>query len=497
MWSVGLRGRGEVDVVSAHPVLVVGAGPVGLAAALALRARGLPATVVEAEPEARPRPGSRAIFVHRESLELLERVRPGLGWELAAEGLVWSTKRTFWGDREVYARTYPPGDPSVLPHSTNLPQVATERLLQDACKAAGVEFLWDAAVTGVAVTPDGVELTTAPGDRLQAPYVIGADGARSAVRREIGVTMEGSRSRNSFVIVDVEECADGPLPRPGALGVDLPVPPGGRLRPGGPAAARPAGGGGGAPVRPLRRPRHELRLRRRQRGRRGDRGRAGRGGPAQRRGGGRRVRLPAAGGRGLQPRRRRGRARPHAGPRPADQDQAPPGRGAGQGVQASRGLAGLGAVRAQRRTSRPAERPLLNAVGEPARLPDGLPAISRPGGPAGAAPSPDPGGVAGGRAMGGNGHGRRRARASRGGRGARRGWRRARSRPCHRAHETTLSESKRTLSRGEGAPSASRRRQRRCRRPRSRRRAPRPPAARSPAPARRRRGPARAPRPAW
>src|SRR6266508_270957 len=197
MWSVGLRGRGEVDVVSAHPVLVVGAGPVGLAAALALRARGLPATVVEAEPEARPRPGSRAIFVHRESLELLERVRPGLGWELAAEGLVWSTKRTFWGDREVYARTYPPGDPSVLPHSTNLPQVATERLLQDACKAAGVEFLWEAAVTGVVVTPAGVELTTAPGGRLQARYVIAADGARSAVRREIGVSMEGSRSPSS------------------------------------------------------------------------------------------------------------------------------------------------------------------------------------------------------------------------------------------------------------------------------------------------------------
>src|SRR6266540_3805298 len=398
MWSVGLRGRGEVDVVSAHPVLVVGAGPVGLAAALALRARGLPATVVEAEPEARPRPGSRAIFVHRESLELLERVRPGLGWELAAEGLVWSTKRTFWGDREVYARTYPPGDPSVLPHSTNLPQVATERLLQDACKAAGVEFLWDAAVTGVAVTPDGVELTTAHGDRLQAPYVIGADGARSAVRREIGVTMEGSRSRISFVIVDVEECADDPLPLER------------RFYYGHPAVGRrnvllvPFAGGW----------RGDLQC---HHGRRGDRGRAGRGGPAQRRGGGRRVRLPAAGGRGPQPRRRRGRARPHAGPRPADQDQAPPGRGAGQGVQASRGLAGVGAVRAARRTSRAAERPLLNAVGEPARLPDGLPPISRPGGPAGAAPSPDPGGVAGGRAMGGNGHGRRRARASRGGRG--------------------------------------------------------------------------------
>jgi 3-(3-hydroxy-phenyl)propionate hydroxylase len=198
--------------VGGHPVLVVGAGPVGLAAALALRARGLPATVLEADPEGRPRPGSRAIFVHRESLEHLERMRPGLGWEIASEGLVWSTKRTFWGDREVYARTYPPGDPEVLPHSTNLPQVATERLLQDACKAAGVEFLWDAAVSGVAVTPEGVELTTATGERLRAQFVIGADGARSAVRREIGVTLEGSRSQSSFVIVDVEESPDDPLP---------------------------------------------------------------------------------------------------------------------------------------------------------------------------------------------------------------------------------------------------------------------------------------------
>lgn len=198
--------------MSGHPVLVVGAGPVGLAAALALRARGLPATVVEADPEDRPRPGSRAIFVHRESLEHLERMRPGLGWEIAAEGLVWSTKRTFWGDREVYARSYSPGDPAVLPHSTNLPQVATERLLQDACKASGVEFLWDAAVTGVAVTPAGVELATATGGRIHARYVIAADGARSAVRREIGVSMEGSRSQSSFVIVDVEESADDPLP---------------------------------------------------------------------------------------------------------------------------------------------------------------------------------------------------------------------------------------------------------------------------------------------
>ena len=66
-----------------HPVLVVGAGPVGLAAALALRAQDLPVVVLEAAPEGRRRPGSRAIFLHRESLEHLEAMRPGLGWDVA------------------------------------------------------------------------------------------------------------------------------------------------------------------------------------------------------------------------------------------------------------------------------------------------------------------------------------------------------------------------------------------------------------------------------
>ncbi len=195
-----------------HPVLVVGAGPVGLAAALALRARGLPVTVAEAAPEGRPRPGSRAIFVHRESLEHLERMRPGLGWEIASQGLVWTTKRTFWGARQVYARTYPATDPAVLPHSTNLPQAETERLLQDACKSAGVELVWDAEVTEVASTAAGVELATASGRCFTAQYVVAADGARSPVRRAVGVTMEGSRSQSSFVIVDVDEDPDDPLP---------------------------------------------------------------------------------------------------------------------------------------------------------------------------------------------------------------------------------------------------------------------------------------------
>ena len=201
-------------------VIVVGAGPVGLSAALALRARGLDATILEAEPADRVRPGSRAIYVHGATLRLLEQLRPGLGFRLADHGVIWPTRRTLWHGREVFSRTYDaPLPPGKLPHFTSLPQVVAERLLLEECAAAGVEIVWDAPVVAVDVDADGVTVTsgsgtTGTGATWTAGYVIGADGARSAVRQAIGVELEGSRSTNSYVIVDVAEVpeSEGPLP---------------------------------------------------------------------------------------------------------------------------------------------------------------------------------------------------------------------------------------------------------------------------------------------
>jgi 3-(3-hydroxy-phenyl)propionate hydroxylase len=185
--------------------LVVGAGPVGLCAALALLRRGRAVRVLEAEPAERIRPGSRAIFVHRESLERFEQIQPGLGARVAAHGLVWHTRRTLWRGREVYARRYPPPKPDMLPPFTSLPQVETERLLLEACTAAGVEIVWEARVAAVDTRPDGVTLATADAASWKADYVIAADGARSAVRHALGIEMEGSRSLNPFVVVDVAD----------------------------------------------------------------------------------------------------------------------------------------------------------------------------------------------------------------------------------------------------------------------------------------------------
>ncbi|MGQ4329857.1 FAD-dependent monooxygenase [Streptomyces hayashii] len=197
-----------------NPVVVVGAGPVGLSAALALRARGLPVVLLEADAEDRERPGSRALFVHRETLRLLDGMRPGLAAEITSYGRTWHTRRTLYRGREVYARTFPPpsGAPAAFPPFTSLRQVDTERFLRAACERSGVVFEWEARVTGVAAAPDGVVVSGEDGREWRAGHVVAADGARSAVRRALGVAMEGVRGEGFHVVVDVADVPGGELP---------------------------------------------------------------------------------------------------------------------------------------------------------------------------------------------------------------------------------------------------------------------------------------------
>ncbi|MFD8300850.1 FAD-dependent monooxygenase [Streptomyces sp. NPDC059690] len=192
------------------PVVVVGAGPVGLSAALGLRARGLPVVLLEAETEDRVRPGSRALFVHRETLALLDGMQPGLAGEITSYGRTWQTRRTLYRGREVYARTFAP--PSGLPPFTSLRQVDTERFLRAACERAGVEVVWGAQVASVDARATGVSLVCADGREWEAGHVVAADGARSAVRRGLGIAMEGERGEGFHVVVDVAELPDGGLP---------------------------------------------------------------------------------------------------------------------------------------------------------------------------------------------------------------------------------------------------------------------------------------------
>ncbi|HEX4816293.1 MAG TPA: FAD-dependent monooxygenase [Nonomuraea sp.] len=186
-----------------HELLVVGAGPAGLSAALAARSLGVEVTLIEADERDQERPGSRALFVHQETLERLERLSPGLGEKIAGFGVLWQVARTFYRGREVYARRYGGGPVGALPPYASLRQLDTERFLRAACAAAGVETVWGARVEAVVPGQDGVTVRVRDGGEWRARYVIAADGARSAVRASLGVAMDGGRSSDYRVAVDL------------------------------------------------------------------------------------------------------------------------------------------------------------------------------------------------------------------------------------------------------------------------------------------------------
>lgn len=204
-----------MNTTKKHDVIVVGSGPVGLTAGLALQKKGISCAVIEANPKDQPRPGSRAIYLHSATLKLLEETSKGLGFELARNGVIWPIKRTLYRGKEVYVRNYgitDNQDPNRLPHFTSLHQHEIEKYLYQACIDAGVEFVWGEPVEKVDIQEDGVTVTTTTGNKWESGYVIGCDGARSVVREQAGLKLEGPRTHDTFLVVDLEEDENDPLP---------------------------------------------------------------------------------------------------------------------------------------------------------------------------------------------------------------------------------------------------------------------------------------------
>ncbi len=195
------------------PVVVVGAGPVGLAAAIDLALRGI--DVVLLDDADRIGEGSRGICWAKRTLEIFDRL--GVGEALVAQGVTWKLGKVFLGEELVYAFDLLPEDGHKMPAFINLQQYAVEKALVDRAAALErIDLRWKNRVSGVERHNDHVRLTVDTPDgpyTLEAEWLIAADGARSTVRDRLGLGFAGVTFEDKFLIADIRMAADLPTER--------------------------------------------------------------------------------------------------------------------------------------------------------------------------------------------------------------------------------------------------------------------------------------------
>jgi 3-(3-hydroxy-phenyl)propionate hydroxylase len=206
LYQFGYRRSGDQDRAdpARHPVVVVGAGPVGLCAAIDLAQRGVPVLVVDDSD--RIGEGSRGICYAKRSLEILDRL--GVARECLAKGVTWKIGKVFQREHLIYAFDLLPEEGHEMPAFINLQQFYLEHLLvRRAAELANLEIRWRNRVTRIHPRNDGATLTLdTPEGRydVHAAWVIAADGARSSVRDLLGLPFRGEVFEDRFLIADVK-----------------------------------------------------------------------------------------------------------------------------------------------------------------------------------------------------------------------------------------------------------------------------------------------------
>ncbi len=196
-----------------HPVIVIGAGPVGLCTAIDLALHGTPVVVLDDDQTVSV--GSRAVCYAKRSLEILDRL--GCGEAVAERGISWNRGRVFLRDREVYGFDLLPEPGHERPAFVNLQQYHfEENLVARAAQLPGLQLRWANRVTGVEPAQSHVRVTIETPDgpyTLHCAWLVVCDGARSPVRHLLGLESHGQVFRDRFLIADVVMKADYPTER--------------------------------------------------------------------------------------------------------------------------------------------------------------------------------------------------------------------------------------------------------------------------------------------
>jgi len=195
------------------PVIVAGAGPVGLTAAIDLALRGLDVLVLDEDDTVSM--GSRAICWSKRSLEILDRL--GCAERLVQKGVRWNVGRVFFHAEQVYQFDLSPEPGHRRPAFINLQQYYVEQfLVERASELPGVDLRWRHRVVGVTPQDDRVALIVSTPDgeyAVHADWLIVADGSKSAIGAMLGLHSEGQVFRDRFLIADIHMTSDFPAER--------------------------------------------------------------------------------------------------------------------------------------------------------------------------------------------------------------------------------------------------------------------------------------------
>lgn len=196
-----------------HPVVIVGAGPVGLVLALDLAKKGQRSVVLDKRQTLSE--GSRAICWSKRTLEIMGRL--GLADSLIARGVTWKTGKVFNGTREVFQFDLLPEAGHQRPAFINLQQFLFEEACAAAAEGSGlIDLRWGHELIKLQRRDDGalIEIATPDGPyRLTADWLIAADGVRSTVRRELGLGFLGQTFNDQFLICDIKLEIERPTER--------------------------------------------------------------------------------------------------------------------------------------------------------------------------------------------------------------------------------------------------------------------------------------------
>ncbi len=207
----------DADAPVRHKVIVAGAGPVGMAAALDLAQQGVQVLVLDDNDKVSW--GSRAICFAKRPLEILDRL--GCGRPMVEKGVQWNLGKVFMGDRQVYEFNLLPESGHRHPAFINLQQYYFEEYLLNRVREMQADGLpldlrGGNRITAVKPLGDGVRVTVETPEgpyELEADWLISCDGAASPIRSMLGLDFVGRVFEDNFLIADVVMKADFPTER--------------------------------------------------------------------------------------------------------------------------------------------------------------------------------------------------------------------------------------------------------------------------------------------